>query len=110
MIENGQLCNRRFTSSSYLNKHIDINHRGNTYNCTQCDATYCKQFNLDQHIKNVHEQRRIKCELCPTLLTRKDYYIKHIQTSHSHLDELKKKNFINEIRKMSKDELFNYQK
>lgn len=110
LIENGQVCGRKFPGNSYLKKHVDVHHRGQTYNCTECEATYCKRFNLELHIRNVHEQRRIKCRFCATLLTRKDYYIKHIRTSHSDMGAAKMKILINEILQISQDDLFNFKK
>lgn len=110
-LETGQKCNKRFISQSTLKKHIDCTHMGiKKYSCSQCDSHYFKITNLKHHILNVHENMRIKCELCPTLVTRRDYYTRHIKLHHHELDQAAKDALLEKIRKTSSAELFNSQK
>lgn len=109
--ENGQVCNKRFTNNYLLQKHIDIQHRGiRKHTCTICESSYAANSDLQNHIRTVHEQKRIKCELCSTLITRKDYYRKHVMDNHRELDDITREMLLEKIKKTKDADLFTYQK
>ena len=50
-----QQCNKAFTKTSNLTRHIQSIHEGVKYGCNQCDHQFTTQSNLTQHIQSVHE-------------------------------------------------------
>lgn len=114
-IENGIVCNKRFARKSYLKHHIDRQHLGirwsiikfgdlkfyinfdsclRSHECPHCNASFAAKILLSNHVKTIHEMRRIKCELCATLLTRRDYYRKHIKVNHLELESSTKEEIL----------------
>lgn len=78
--------------------------------CNLCESVFAKKPDLLNHIRTIHEMKRIKCELCSTLVTRKDYYRKHILDNHKELDTLTRDLLLEKIKKTKDDDLFNFQK
>lgn len=129
-MDQDKLCNKRFPSRYNLKKHIDIQHRGirwdniysslmygnwivfffRKFSCSLCESVFAKKPDLQNHFRTIHEQKRIQCELCSTLITRKDYYRKHVLDNHKELDDTAREMFLEKIKSTKDDDLFNYQK
>lgn len=66
---NCPFCDRKCSSRSELNKHIESQHSGTTLQerkkipCTyaDCTKTFTKKYNLDVHIRSLHEGQRYTC-------------------------------------------------
>lgn len=107
--DNGTVCGKRFEINSMLKKHIDTSHRGiKAYCCKDCGNNFSTHSSLANHRRNVHEKRRIKCELCSVLVTKKDYYRRHVILHHKELDEDTKNAFLEKIKKTPVEVLFNH--
>lgn len=87
--EDGVKCTRTFKIRTAVQVHIDAFHLGiRKFACEECDGvSYLKLQDLSNHIRTKHKNIKIKCELCPTLVTRKDYYTRHIKLHHKELDD-----------------------
>lgn len=106
--EDGVECGRTFPINSLLNYHVKTAHWGikKTLNCNECGIEYKTSQALSHHRRNVHEKTKIQCELCSTLVTRKDYYKRHINLHHKELDEVTKKLLLDKIKKTPVKDLF----
>lgn len=108
--ENGKICGRKYANIEALKKHSAISHYGlRSYPCDFCDNAYPKKMDLDNHRNVVHLKIKIKCELCPTLVTKKDYYRRHVLLHHTELDETTKNALLEKIKRTPKEKLFNTQ-
>ncbi|GAA5866370.1 hypothetical protein JCM8547_000756 [Rhodosporidiobolus lusitaniae] len=50
----GDGCDKKFWTNQHLKKHIEVVHRGKTYDCPDCDETFRKHHQLRTHIAEVH--------------------------------------------------------
>lgn len=108
IIVNDAPCGKRFATPANLNAHVNVHKGIKKFECNQpeCNAAYFQPKDLRHHKRNVHDKIKIKCELCSTLVTRKDYYVRHVKLGHQELDPEAKEKFINKIRKMKISELY----
>lgn len=102
----GTVCGKELTTSVSLARHLESYHRGvKKFSCDQCDAIFAKGQSLKFHIQKVHQKIKIKCELCSTLVTRKDYYIRHIKLNHPEMSSEVREAFIKKIRNTKSEDL-----
>ncbi|GAA5888654.1 hypothetical protein JCM6882_009035 [Rhodosporidiobolus microsporus] len=47
-------CDKKFWTNQHLKKHIEVVHRGKTYDCPSCDDTFRKHHQLRTHIAEEH--------------------------------------------------------
>jgi hypothetical protein len=103
-------CNKLFITKSNMKEHYTTVHCDiKRFTCQYCNAPYKSRMHLKTHIYKNHLFKSIQCELCPTLLSSKSYYDKHIKSSHN-LDYVTKENLLKKIRETPVEKLFNYQK
>lgn len=108
ILVNGIPCNKRFAIPDDFNTHVNVHNGIKKFECDQCKnhAGYFRQKDLNHHKRNVHDKIKIQCELCSTLLTRKDYYVRHVKLGHQELDPETKEKFIDKIRKTKVADLY----
>ena len=73
------LCKKKFTSKSSLNRHTMYVHEGVKCSCEFCGKTFLTPQGLKFHVKNIHEGVKYKCDLCNNLFT-------HPSTLKSHIN------------------------
>ena len=59
-----QHCSLTFTLKKHLFRHIDSEHEGLKYSCTECEYSSEKLDNLRYHVRMVHEHISYSCNLC----------------------------------------------
>ncbi|GAA5915497.1 hypothetical protein JCM5296_003418 [Sporobolomyces johnsonii] len=47
-------CDKKFWTNQHLKKHVEVAHRGKTYDCTACSLTFRKHHLLRTHVAEVH--------------------------------------------------------
>ncbi|GAA5970731.1 hypothetical protein JCM21900_003293 [Sporobolomyces salmonicolor] len=47
-------CGKKFWTNQHLKKHIEVAHRGKTYDCNACSLTFRKHHLLRTHVAEVH--------------------------------------------------------
>lgn len=104
--EENFICNKTFASNASLKLHIDTVHCDKKdFGCDECGVFYKRLKDLTHHKRNRHQNLKIKCELCSTLVTRKDYYVRHIKLSHQEMSEVEKTAFLKKIRETKLEDL-----
>ncbi len=53
-----------------------------TFSCSQCPATFNKNWNLHRHVQTKHEGRNVPCPLCSAIFTRTDKLHHHMNAVH----------------------------
>lgn len=106
----GKQCGKKYAAAYLLRNHVNISHRLiKEFQCDKCEASYSKLMDLENHRNVIHLKLKIKCEICPTLVTKKDYYRRHVLLHHKELDEATKNALLEKIKKTSRKDLFNAQ-
>ena len=99
-----QQCNKAFTKTSNLTRHIQSIHegmkyacnqcdlqfttqsramtKGYKYECQQCDKAYITSSHLTRHIQSVHEGVNVACDQCDKQYTDQSSLTRHIQSVH----------------------------
>ena len=58
-------CNKSYTDSSHLKRHMRASHENNIFNCNDCEKQFKTKDNLSIHVKNVHNEKKShQCSLC----------------------------------------------
>ena len=57
-------CDKQYTQSSHLKRHIKDAHEGVKFSCKQCDKQYSDQSRLRYHIQSTHEGVKYACNQC----------------------------------------------
>ena len=57
-------CEKRFSLSTILRKHIKSVHNGVNFACDSCNKTFVSAGNLKMHQKSVHDNLRFICNAC----------------------------------------------
>ena len=58
------VCQKRFTYSILATDHVNAEHRGVVYECTECDYKTKRQKSLNNHRRAIHQILGMKCPLC----------------------------------------------
>ena len=74
-------CNKQFSNSKSLQRHIRTTHEGIKDYCDQCDKPLA-QYSLKQHLRIVHEDIRYDCNQCPHKARSKSNLGQHIRSIH----------------------------
>ena len=73
-------CNKKFSSKDYLRDnaktHIEVD-----FECDHCQEIFKNKQSLKQHVKTIHGNKALLCILCPKSFARKDYLVKHMESS-----------------------------
>ena len=71
-------CDKSFTRSGHLKRHIKTLHEGKTnVRCDSCEEYFTESGSLKKHIKTIHEgQRNYKCDSCGKYFTISRQYMK----------------------------------
>ena len=74
-------CDKTFTTSFNMKKHIKTIHEGQrNYKCDSCGKSYKESGSLNFHIKTIHEgQRKYKCDSCEQPFNKLDSLKSHIK-------------------------------
>ena len=77
-------CDKTFTTSFNMKKHIKTIHEGQrNYKCDSCGKSYKESGSLNFHIKTIHEgQRKYKCDSCEQPFNKLDSLKSHIKSLH----------------------------
>ena len=76
-------CEKDFSSTNELKRHIEADHEGVRYPCNQCDYQAKEKGKLLRHIKGMHDGVEFKCHFCDFKTGWKTYLSKHIKSKHS---------------------------
>ena len=101
-----QFCDRRFTSDSALDRHLQTTHKQAEvkYECKLCDKIFFDVYNYSRHNKgrrhheklSAQKKSSLKCELCDMCFKNKKEYIDHVTKSGVHFKKVfAKKNVLN---------------
>ena len=77
-----QQCDKAFSKTSYLTRHIQSVHEGVKYACNQCDYQAGYQSDLTKHIQSVHEGVKYACNQCDQQFTQQSTLTHHIKRKH----------------------------
>ena len=77
-----QQCDKAFSQSSTLSKHIQSFHKGVKYACNQCEYEATQHGNLKAHIQSKHEGVKYACNQCDKQFTDQSSLTRHIQSKH----------------------------
>lgn len=73
------ICNRCFSMSSNLQKHIDTHSTEKPYPCTICNQSFKTQRSLKFHTVCYHQpEDKVKCQLCDKGFVSKSYLKMHM--------------------------------
>jgi len=75
-------CNKHFTQTGSLLRHIKTVHEGIKFSCDSCDQTFTQKGTLNTHIKTVHEGMKFPCDLCDHTFTQKASLYTHKKKIH----------------------------
>jgi KRAB domain-containing zinc finger protein len=104
-------CTASFTTLGLLKTHVKLSHDGlRKHTCPDCDMTFKKKSDARCHWFSTHEHKKIKCELCPTLMGSKNYYSKHIRSTHANFGQEFIKCMLQKLKDTPEEKLFNYPK
>ena len=78
-----QICGERFSSSSYLEVHVNSRHLGHRVVCSECEEVFATKANLQRHQREKHEGGEVRCEFCDKSFSRKNTKDRHVKKSHS---------------------------
>ena len=79
-----------FSSSRvFLNHYRD--HKGEEYNCGQCDKTFSTKQNLRYHNVKMHCNQNFKCDQCAKEFTCEVSLKRHVKDIHEKRDSMKEK-------------------
>ena len=78
------ICNRKFTDSQDLNRHISLLHEGKgPYSCDICEHKFSTSTCLNIHITRVHDEiKPNKCDVCNKTFARRDNIKDHKARVH----------------------------
>ena len=83
------LCNRAFSQTGDLKKHIKTVHEGIRYRCDKCNKDFSDENYLKKHIAAIHEGlSKHKCDICGKAFSQKGDLTKHINGG-SHRNDIK---------------------
>ena len=75
-------CDKTFTQTGSLTRHIASVHDGRKYPCLQCDKTFTDASHLRRHIASVHDGRKYPCLQCMNTFTQAGSLTRHIVDVH----------------------------
>ena len=75
-------CDKLFSHSGNLHKHIRTVHEGVKYACNECDFQATQQGHLKTHIQSKHEGVMYACNQCDKKFTQERHLRTHIQSAH----------------------------
>jgi len=85
-----QYCDKSYTQSQSLNRHIDNIHKqvhikgSKKYACQQCDKSYTQSHSLKSHVQIVHEGiSPFTCALCGDSFKQRVSIKRHMERGHS---------------------------
>ena len=78
------LCDKSFSESGYLKKHINTIHKGQkVHKCESCNKSFSYAHHLKTHIHTIHKDHKDhKCESCGKSFSQAGALKKHIHTVH----------------------------
>ena len=83
----------QITSKNFECENKTIHEGQRNYNCNSCEKSFTQSGHLKRHIKGLHEgQRNCKCDSCGKSYTQSGHLKLHIKTLHEgtyHLEEAK---------------------
>ena len=59
-----RLCDKKLTTKSGINLHMDTAHKNDKFACQECDFQASQRLGLQSHIRHVHAGIKYKCDLC----------------------------------------------
>ncbi|XP_018787365.1 PREDICTED: zinc finger protein 91-like [Bactrocera latifrons] len=78
-IHNCEYCGKKFTSRTYLRKHV-LMHTDRVFACKFCEDTFKERKALREHEKGHHSDRRnFLCSVCGESFVRNDYLRVHMR-------------------------------
>ena len=77
-----QQCDKAYTRSCLLTRHIQSVHDGVRYACNQCDYQAAYQGDLTKHIQSKHEGVKYACNQCNYEATQQQHLKTHIKSKH----------------------------
>jgi len=75
-------CDKSYTSTSYLKRHISRDHMKVRYACDKCDKSYTSKQSLKFHVNSIHKGINYGCDQCAKVYLRADTLKKHKLFAH----------------------------
>ena len=77
-----EVCQKKYSDKTSLDRHKQSVHEGVTYACDQCDYQAARQYNLTLHIQSKHEGVKYACDQCNQQFTLQFSLTRHIHSTH----------------------------
>ena len=78
-----QECEKTFSRSQILKRHVEAIHGGIKHKCQQCPKEYTSLDNLKSHVKITHEGQKFLCNHCSVTFVQKRRLDAHIRKHNS---------------------------
>ncbi|KAI8511981.1 Early growth response protein 1 [Branchiostoma belcheri] len=75
-----RICMRNFSRSDHLNKHIKTHTGEKPFQCDTCDRRFSRSDELTRHIRIHTGQKPFQCRICMRNFSRSDHLTTHIKT------------------------------
>ncbi|KAF5282407.1 hypothetical protein FQR65_LT14301 [Abscondita terminalis] len=76
------VCNKKYSSKSVLNKHKKIHIKDNSYKCNKCDSRFLSNGDLENHLKLHSGYRPFCCQLCANTFREEKNLKTHMRRIH----------------------------
>ena len=80
-----QFCEKTFSFSTNMKKHISIVHdKKKPFSCEICDGSFLSRYDLERHFSKVHEGNKdpFRCYKCNSAFASKGKLKSHIEADH----------------------------
>ncbi len=83
-------CEKVFSSSWHLKRHIQTAHSGNYFACEMCTKSFKSTVHLVNHVRKIHVRLKISCDHCSQEFDKRMQLRKHLQENHSDIKRTKR--------------------
>lgn len=85
-----QYCDKTFSRTTHLRRHILTHTKEKQYHCTICSKSFARSDHLAKHESQHSGERPFKCQLCEKAFKRAEHLRNHIESKHGDKEPSKK--------------------